>query len=181
MTEGNPYAAPSREAQSPTRRPVAHAFVKWIFLACLVMPLPFALMGSPGVVPVPLVAAAALHLYWVFRTWTMLPAEDRMKRSGAIALSLLIIPIYQSYWMFVMNLCIEKHLARRLSQRATHVRAPSVLAWLVPLAFSVPFFVGGLLRVHAVLPLFVFVPFLTFAWMYRVDGCFAVLRGENTR
>ena len=80
-------------------------------------------------------AALYAAAVWLRRTWTALPPEERKVGEGPVtpnwALNALIIPIYNYYWMFVMNLALcenyESLAPRRLGTTQERSRRGVVL------------------------------------------------------
>ncbi|HSQ65862.1 MAG TPA: hypothetical protein VLM85_21720 [Polyangiaceae bacterium] len=99
-----------------------------------------------------------LGLYWLHQAWKWLPMEQRFdkngKRVGPDGVFMLLIPYYNLYWMFVINLALCDAMERvRFTARTTQTASRDTAMWacileLVPFAnfFVAPFFWASYMR-----------------------------------
>lgn len=100
----------------------------------------------------------ALGMYWLHQAWKWLPIEQRYdkngKRIGPDGVFMLLIPYYNLYWMFVINLALCDAMERvRFSARTPESAPRDTAMWacileLVPFAnfFVSPFFWASYMR-----------------------------------
>lgn len=162
-------------------------------LATLMLPGMIALIGILNLVV--MVVATYAFLAWTSRTWALLPEKRRVGVSPSAAAWSFFIPFYNFWWSFAVNFRIARALEEILTKYKTRTRAPTTLAWVAPLVpvasvgLMVVAFVsrghaeapatfggapppppsGGMLTM--LLPLVALAPFVTYAWMSRVDTC----------
>ena len=99
-----------------------------------------------------------LGLYWLHQAWKWVPMEQRFdkkgKRLAPDGVFMLLIPYYNLYWMFVINLSLCDAMERmRLTARTTQSVSRDTAMWacileLVPFAnfFVAPFFWASYMR-----------------------------------
>ncbi len=195
----NPYAAPAHATEALRVRAkgdLAHRHLKYLYLGALFAPMGLALLTvmSPSLMPLIgllniIVVGVAMYsfLKWVHSTWTLVPERLRVGVSPGAAAWSFFIPFYNFWWSFAGNFRIARALEETLAKYKTRVRAPTTLAWvapLVPLGSMVLIFFAILTRTQPApgevpapsgitmfLPFVALAPFITFAWMSRVDSC----------
>jgi hypothetical protein len=99
-----------------------------------------------------------LGMYWLHQAWKWVPVEQRFdkngKRIGPDGVFMLLIPYYNLYWMFVINLALCDAMERmRFSARTAQSVSRDTAMWacileLVPFAnfFVAPFFWASYMR-----------------------------------
>ena len=196
--EPNHYAAPSAEVPRTRRRPLDHLRLKYFYLASLFTPVVLSFIGMAvrplmplmgiGVLVVMLAGAVAYGL-WLYRTWALVPEQQRRGTTPVAAVLYNFIPGVNVWWMFASNHRIARGLAETLAKHRTRVSAPTVLAWAGPalVSFGLAVVVIAVSGPHTsapvtsspappsmvtmFLPFLGLSPFLWFAWMARVDSC----------
>jgi hypothetical protein len=143
----NPYAAPQAGfAQAPVG---SHgASLKWLYLGALVGSIVFYGAGvgladtaddngAAGLIGGIAIFAAVgfffaryiLALVWLHKSWSAIPPEFRMNRSGRVitpgqAVGYMFIPFYNLYWIFAANLGMCDAIDYALHASGSHERAP---------------------------------------------------------
>jgi hypothetical protein len=91
-------------------------------------------LSSYSVLVVTLIGMAALGVAWMYRAWSWLPVDQRYTRNWrswitpAQAAFFLLVPYFQYYWMFVVNLGLCDALDRLRVMYPTREPAPKNLA-----------------------------------------------------
>ncbi len=117
MSEPNPYAPPEAPPDAPPPRPGGrYAWIKWLYLGGSGLEAIAFVAGALGVGGVPAVAFTLFAIakglvgaLWQHRVWSTVPRAFRTREGGqtttpGMAAGRLVIPLYNFYWMFAVNL-----------------------------------------------------------------------------
>jgi hypothetical protein len=159
----NPYAAPQAGFAS---MPVGShgGALKWLYLGALLGSIVFygagvvlADAGSDGGGAAGLVGAVAifaavgffiaryvLGLVWLYKSWSAIPPQFRMNRSGRVispgqAVGYLFIPFYNLYWVFAANLGMCDAVDFALHASGSHERAPRGMVMAACICQVIPY------------------------------------------
>jgi hypothetical protein len=198
----DPYAAPREVARKPDR--FSHGYLKWIYLALLLLPFATALVSRNVIHPsrtlaialgmfaiVDLLAMPIVSLAWLYKTWGLVAKRERGATTAAFAIGALFIPIYNLWWLYASSSRIAATLERRLGRLTTRVTAPTFLSWCAPTCTMLSVFVVAVATFAAsgpaaassvtmALPCTLLPPFVWFAWMWRVDSGFKEIFAHRT-
>jgi hypothetical protein len=140
----NPYAPPHAESAAPpqTSDRAPGERLKWVYAGTAgvalvasvarLMGLTKAIVvtGLAGIVEVVVVAE------WIFQAWNGVPARFRDRVTPFGALGRFLVPVFNVYWLFVVNTRLCKALDGALASVELPQRAPMTLARLAPIAHA---------------------------------------------
>jgi hypothetical protein len=158
----NPYAAP--QAGYPAYAPVGShgASLKWIYLVALIGSFVFYGAGvafadsasddAAGIIGGLAIFAAVgffiaryvIGLVWLYKSWSAVPPELRMSRSGRVispgqAVGYMFIPFYNLYWVFAANLGLCDAIDYTLHTNGSHERAPRGMVMAACICQVIPY------------------------------------------
>jgi hypothetical protein len=175
----NPYAAPAEAPEPEHRRRRDASAIKWVYLALAVVAFILAGLHAGEWLtedwvrfgpPVLKLAGMLLGLIWLMVSWQSVPERLRRTRQGRLvspgqAAGLMLVPIYNFYWLFAANIGLCEAIDRILVHFGSRTRAPmgiGIVACVVDLVANFGAAAAPWLATVS--------SFLWFVYMFQVDG-----------